>query len=112
MDTEPILFNKDMRKTFVEGVLQDIKGYFENKTNGTVAISYEDYKLKNYEFGFKLIAKKICTKQIWSETTSAIVNVINYILPSNVENDDGNSSFDISFCIEDDKLEVEVVSCW
>ena len=60
-----IVFNGKMRKTFVEGVFQDIKGYFESETNGSIDISYEDYCIKNHEFGFKLYmrANDSCERQ-------------------------------------------------
>ena len=53
-----IVFDGNARKTFVEGMLQDIKGYFESKTNGLVEVTYEDYSLKNHEFGFKVLVAK------------------------------------------------------
>lgn len=63
-NAKPIVFDGDARKTFIEGVIQDIKGYFESKSNGLVEISYEDYNLKNHEFGFKVFVVKgsNCTK--------------------------------------------------
>lgn len=112
ISTEPILFNSKMRKVFIEGVLQDIKGYFESKTDGLVAVSYEDYDLKNHEFGFKLNVEKTskCTKQMWSETASAVANVVNYMFP-----DDG-MKIDVMISTEDSieggSLGVDLVSNW
>ena len=104
----PIVFNTEVRKTLVEGILQDIKGYFESKTDGSVEITYEDYSLKAHEFGFKLFVKKgaDCKKQMFSEAASAIVNAVNYIFPG------GNEQYDVAVFTEDDKLEVEIVSNW
>ena len=116
IDDNIILFNSKMRKIFVEGILQDIKGYFESKTNGNVSISYEDHNIKNSEFGFKLIVEKTnkCKKQMWSEVTSAVVNLINYMFPfSSINRNTGNiESMDVMICTEDNKLEIELVSCW
>lgn len=106
--TSPIVFNTEVRKTLVEGILQDIKGYFESKTDGLAKITYEDYNLKAHEFGFKLFVKKgaDCKKQMFSETASAIVNAVNYIFPG------GSEQYDISIFTEDAKLEIEIVSNW
>ena len=102
-----ILFNSSMRQVFVEGILQDIKGYFENKTNGNVAILYEECNLKNHEFSFKMRVEKTksCTKQMWSEATSAIINVVNYMFPY-------DSQLDIAICTESIILEIEIASTW
>ena len=107
-ESQPILFNGDMRKVFVEGVLQDIKGYFEHKTNGKVVVKYDDFTLKDHEFGFKLYVEKTssCKKQMWSEVSSAVVNVVNFMFSMD------NSTIDVSICAENGKLEVEVVSKW
>ena len=106
--TSPIVFNTEVRKTLVEGILQDIKGYFESKTDGLVEITYEDHNLKAHEFGFKLFVKKgaDCKKQMFSEVTSAVVNTINYAFPG------GSEQYDISIFTEDSKLEIEIVSNW
>ena len=103
-----IIFDGKMRKMLVEGVLQDLKGYIENKTNGLVEISYDDYNLKNHEFGFKLyiIKSSKCTKQMYNESTTAIVNAINYMFQGN------NEQYDIMIFTEDNKLEIEFVSKW
>ena len=103
-----IVFDGNARKTFVEGMLQDIKGYFESKTNGLVEVTYEDYSLKNHEFGFKVLAAKgpKCKKQMFSETESAIVNAMNYLFPG------GNEQYDIAVFSEDNKLEFDIVSNW
>lgn len=109
----PILFNGKMRKTFVEGVLQDIKGMFEQKTDGKVAVTYVDHDIKNHEFGFRLTAEKTtkCSKQMWSEVTSAIVNLVNFMFPAT--DDHGyHDNVDIVICTDDNKLEVELVSNW
>ena len=92
----------------VEGVLQDIKGYFEHKTNGKVVVKYDDFTLKDHEFGFKLYVEKTssCKKQMWSEVSSAVVNVVNFMFSMD------NSTIDVSICAENGKLEVEVVSKW
>jgi len=106
---QPILFNGSMRKTFVEGVLQDIKGMLEQKTDGKVAVLYADYELKGHEFGFTLVAEKTskCSKQMWSEASSAIVNAVNYMFPADGMN------MDVTICAEDNSaLEVELVSNW
>ena len=103
-----IVFDGNARKTFVEGMLQDIKGYFESKTNGLVEVTYEDYYLKNHEFGFKVLVVKgtKCKKQMFSETASAIANAVNYLFPG------GNDQYDITVFSEDNKLEFEIVSNW
>ena len=103
-----IVFDGNARKTFVEGIVQDIKGYFESKTNGLVEVTYEDYSLKNHEFGFKVLVAKgpKCKKQMFSETSSAIVNAVNYLFPG------GNDQYDITVFSEDNKLEFEIVSNW
>ena len=108
-----IIFNTEMRKIFVKGVLQDIKGYFENKTNGVIEVLYEDYDLKNHEFGFKLYIKKTnaCSKQTWSEVSSSIVNVINYMFSMNTI-DKNNIAFDVTITADSSCLEVELISNW
>lgn len=105
----PILFNGEMRKTFIEGVLQDIKGYFESSTEGKVEITYEDYNLKSYEFGFKLFVKrgKKCSKQMFSETGSAIVNLMNYMFSA-----DEFEKFDLTIFNTGKEIEFELVSNW
>lgn len=104
----PILFNGEVRKMLVEGVLQDVKGYFESKTDGLVDISYEDYNLKNHEFGFKLHVLKTskCKKQMFSEVSSAVVNAVNYVFPGE------NEQYDITIFTEDGRLDIEIVSNW
>lgn len=104
----PILFNCEVRKMLVEGVLQDVKGYFESKTDGLVDISYEDYNLKNHEFGFKLHVLKTskCKKQMFSEVSSAVVNAVNYAFPGE------NEQYDITIFTEDGRLDTEIVSNW
>ena len=108
-----ILFDSAMRKTFTEGVIQDIKGYFESKTDGKISISYSDYDLKNHEFSFHLIVEKTnaCSKQMWSEAVSAIVNVVNYMFPADGMN------IDVSISTTEDAvagsiLEVDFTSNW
>ena len=107
-ESDCIVFDGNARKTFVEGMLQDIKGYLESKTNGLVEVTYEDYSLKNHEFGFKVLVAKgpKCKKQMFSETASAIVNTVNYLFPG------GNEQYDIAVFSEDSKLEFEIVSNW
>lgn len=107
--TMPIVFNSEMRKTFIKGVIQDIKGYFESKTSGKVEISYEDINLGNHEFGFKLtISKgKDCTKQMFSEVSSAACNVVNYMIPA-----DEFDKFDLTTTTENNRVEFEIVSNW
>lgn len=107
-ESDCIVFDGNARKTFVEGMLQDIKGYFESKTNGLVEVTYEDYSLKNHEFGFKVLVAKgpKCKKQMFSETASAIVNAMNYLFPG------GNEQYDNAVFSEDNKLEFEIVSNW
>ena len=107
-ESDCIVFDGNARKTFVEGMLQDIKGYFECKTNGLVEVTYEDYSLKNHEFGFKVLVVKgtKCKKQMFSETASAIANAVNYLFPG------GNDQYDITVFSEDNKLEFEIVSNW
>lgn len=106
--TSPIVFNTEVRKTLVEGILQDIKGYFESKTDGLSEVSYEDYNLKNHEFGFKLHVLKTskCKKQMFFEVIDAVVNAINYAFPG------GDDHYDITISTEDDKLEIEIISNW
>lgn len=108
-----IIFDSNMRKTFVEGVMQDVKGYFENKTDGKVSVSYEEKPLKNHEFCFKMYVKKEddCTRQMWSEVTSAIVNIVSYMFPASSANNI-EPAIDVMFCSDTKSLEVEVVSNW
>lgn len=108
LDEQSILFNGNMRKMLVEGVLQDIKGYIDSKTNGLVEVTYEDYNIGTQEFGFKLFALKTkkCKMQMFHEATAAIVSAVNYMFQGN------NEQYDISIFTEDDKLEVEFVSNW
>ena len=47
-----------------------------------------------------------CKKQMFSETSSAIVNAVNYLFPG------GNEQYDIAVFSEDNKLEFEIVSNW
>ena len=103
-----IVFDSKMRKTLVEGVIQDLKGYFDSRTNGLVEVTYDDYDLSGHEFGFKLHAVKSaeCKKQMFSETVSAIVNAINYMFQGDSED------YDIAVFTEDGALEVEIVSNW
>ena len=107
-DSTCIVFDCNAPKTFAKGIIQDIKGYFESKTNGLVEVTYEDYSLKNHEFGFKVLIVKgtKCKKQMFLETSSAIVNAVNYLFPS------GNDQYDITVFSEDNKLEFEIVSNW
>ena len=97
-----------MRKIFIEGIFQDIKGYFENQTNGKIEIMYENYDLANHEFGFKMHVNKTpkCSKQMFNEACSAIVNTFTYMFRGDSE------QYDMSFMTEDDKLDIEWVSNW
>ena len=103
-----ILFNGAMRKTFVEGVFQDMKGYFEMKSNGMVSVTYEDFNLKNHEFGFKmsLIRNDKCSKQMFNEVSGALINSMNYMFSAD------SDEYDLSFSTSHDKVEVEFVSNW
>lgn len=105
---DPVLFNSSMRKTFVEGVLQDIKGYFEMKASGKVEVTYEDFPLKRHEFGFKLQLKKAktCSKQLFNEVSGALVNIVSYMFPGDDE------QYDISYCTSSKEIEIELVSNW
>ena len=47
-----------------------------------------------------------CKKQMFSETSSAIANAVNYLFPG------GNDQYDITVFSEDNKLEFEIVSNW
>ena len=104
----PILFDGAMRKTFAKGVFQDMKGYFEMKSGGAVAVTYEDFTLKNHEFGFKmsLLKNEKCSKQMFNEVSGALINAVNYIFPAS------NDDYDVSFSTSHDKVEVEFVSNW
>ena len=104
----PIVFNGLMRKSLVEGVLQDIKGRFEMMTDGKVSVIYEDFNIKNHEFGFKiqLLREDGCKKQMFNEVSCALVNAFNYMFPAD------NDEYDVSFCTSKDKVEVEFVSNW
>ena len=108
-DRSPILFNTEMRRTFIKGVLQDIKGYFESKTNGKVEVSYEDHGVGSHEFGFKLKIKKglDCSKQMFSEASAAVCNVVDYMLPA-----DEFEKFDLTTFTEDELVEFEILSNW
>ena len=103
-----ILFNTKMRKTFVEGILQDAKGYFESKTDGKVEVTYEDIMLKNHEFGFKMHFSKgkKCTKQMFNEASNAFVNVMQYMFSSDIEH------YDLTFTTQPGLVELEFVSNW
>ena len=105
---EHIVFDGNMRKVFVEGIVQDIKGFFESKTDGLVEVTYEDYVLEGHEFGFKLYVVKSakCKKQMFSEATSAIINIVNYMFPG------GDEQYGITVLSEDSRLEIEIVSNW
>lgn len=107
VDRSPILFNTEMRKTFIKGVLQDIKGYFESKTDGKVEVSYEDHGIGSHEFGFKLKIKRglDCSKQMFSEASAAVCNVVNYMLPV-----DEFEKFDLTTFTEDELVEFEILS--
>lgn len=108
LDYKGIIFDGKVRKMLVEGVLQDIKGCIESKTNGLVEVIYEDYSLADHEFGFKLYAQKSanCKRQMFYEATAAIVSMVNYMLQG------GNEQYDVAVSTEDNKLEVEFVSNW
>lgn len=105
----PILFNTEMRRTFIKGVLQDIKGYFESKTNGKVEVSYEDHGVGSHEFGFKLKIKRglDCSKQMFSEASAAVCNIVNYMLPA-----DDFEKLDLTTFTEDELVEFEILSNW
>lgn len=105
----PILFNTEMRRTFIKGVLQDIKGYFESKTDGKVEVSYEDHSIGSHEFGFKLKIKRglDCSKQMFSEASAAVCNIVNYMLPV-----DEFEKFDLTTFTEDELVEFEILSNW
>lgn len=105
-----IYFNTKMRKTFVEGVLQDIKGYFENEAKDAIWIVYQDHNLKDHEFGFKMTVKKIngCSKSLWSDVSNAILSTVNYMFSSFDEN-----HLDITISSFTSRtLEFQIVSCW
>lgn len=109
IDRSLILFNTEMRRTFIKGVLQDIKGYFESKTDGKVEVSYEDHGIGSHEFGFKLKIKREpdCSKQIFSEASAAVCNIVNYMLPA-----DEFEKFDLITFTEDELVEFEILSNW
>lgn len=109
VDRSPILFNTEMRRTFIKGVLQDIKGYFESKTDGKVEVSYEDHGVGSHEFGFKLKIKRglDCSKQMFSEASAAVCNLVNYMLPA-----DEFEKFDLTTFTEDELVEFEILSNW
>ena len=106
--SQPVVFNGAMRKTFVEGVLQDMKGYFEMRSDGGVSVTYEDFTLKNHEFGFKisLAKREQCSKQMFNEVSCAFVNAFNYMFPAD------SGEYDVSFCTSHNAVEVEFVSNW
>ena len=108
VEEHPIMFNGKMRKKFVEGVFQDAKGYFESATNGKARIGYEGFNIIGHEFGFKLKLERCngCTKQLFNEVSSALVNVINYMFRGD------NEQYDLSFTTGDNLVEVEFVSNW
>lgn len=105
----PIVFDREIRKIFVRGVLEDIKGYFESKTDGKVEITYEESDLGHYEFGFRLFVKQgsECSKQIFSEVSNAVENVVNYMFPPT-----DAKTHEISSFKEDECLEIEIYSAW
>lgn len=104
-----IIFNTEMRKIFIKGVLQDIKGYFENRTNGKVEITYEEFNLGSHEFAFKLKIKRglDCSKQMFSEAGSAICNVVNYMFPA-----DEFEKFDLTTFVDGELIEFDIISNW
>lgn len=104
----PIVFNYNMRKTFVVGVLQDMKGYFEMVTDGMVSITYESLDLKNHEFSYKLVLTRNdrCTKQMFNEVSCALVNAVNYMFPAD------SDEYDVSISTASGKVEVEFASNW
>lgn len=103
-----VVFNSEMRKALVEGVLQDLKGYIESKTNGLVELSYEDYSQKGHEFGFRLFATRsqACKKQLFQEACDAVSNAIDYMFPGEC------NDYDISLSKTSTVLEIEFVSNW
>ena len=103
-----ILFNSAMRKTFVEGVFQDMKGYFEMKSNDMVSVTYEDFNLKNHEFGFKmsLTRNDKCSKQLFNEVSGAFINSMNYMFSAD------SDEYDLSFSTSRNSVEAEFVSNW
>ena len=107
-DNRPILFNSEIRKTFVKGVFQDIKGYFEMASNGMVSIIYEEFDIKIHEFGFKLKMSKNekCSKQLFVEVSDALINTINYMFCGD------ESQYDVSISSYNDNIEIEFVSNW
>ena len=105
----PIVFDCEMRKIFIKGVLQDIKGYFESKTDGKVEVNYEEFSIGSHEFAFRMsIVRGLdCSKQMFSEVGSAACNVVNYMIPANEF-----EKFDLTTFAEDEKIEFEIVSNW
>ena len=103
-----VMFNSEMRKALVKGVLQDLKGYIESKTDGLVELSYEDFSLKGHEFGFRLFATRsqACKKQLFQEVCDAMSNAIDYMFPGEC------NDYDISFSKTSTVLEIEFVSNW
>lgn len=103
-----IIFNTEMRKTFVKGVLQDAKGYFESKTDGKVEVEYEEFSLKNHEFSFRICLSKGkgCTKQMFNEVSGAFINVMGYMFQGEFD------QYDIGFSTTSSKTEAEIVSNW
>lgn len=105
---EALVFNGMMRKMLVKGVLQDIKGYIELKTDGKVEVQYEEPSLKGHEFCFKLVVSKgkTCTKQMYSEASSAVANAVSYAFPGDSE------QYDVALTSDGSRLEVDIVSNW
>lgn len=103
-----VMFNSEMRKALVKGVLQDLKGYVESKTDGLVELSYEDFNMKGHEFGFRLFATRsqACKKQLFQEVCDAMSNAIDYMFPGEC------NDYDISFSKTSTVLEIEFVSNW
>ena len=103
-----IVFNSEMRKTFVEGVIQDAKGYFESKTDGKVAVGYEEFPLKGHEFCFRVVLSKSkgCTKQMFNEVSGAFINVMGYMFQGEFD------QYELCFSTNTNKTEAEVVSNW
>lgn len=101
-------FGTEMRKHFVQSVLQDIKSFIEAKSGGLVEVSYEDYSLKGHEFGFKLhvVRGDECCKQMYFDASAAAVNIVNYMFRGD------NEQYDIAIAAEDNALEVSFVSNW
>lgn len=77
-DNDCILFNANMRCVFIEGILCDIKGYFES-VNHDVVITFEKDSNNIISYRLECVANEKFDIQRMIETRDALFNVVDYI---------------------------------